>query len=129
MIVLDASVVIAHLSAAEPRHAVATALLLGAESEQFAMSSINIAEVLVGYVRDGRVDTGVADLAAIGIEELPMPADAAVRLAELRARTGLKLPDCCALLAAESAGATIASFDRRLCEAATERGLSAVPQP
>ncbi len=44
------------------------------------------------------------------IQELPFPADAAVRLAQLRATTDLKMPDCCVLLVAEDAGASIASF-------------------
>ena len=48
------------------------------------------------------------------VNELPFPPDSAVRLAKLRASTGLKMPDCCVLLAAADAGATVASFDGRL---------------
>jgi predicted nucleic acid-binding protein len=46
-----------------------------------------------------------------------------VRLALLRAETGLKLPDCCVLLAAEQSGAAVATFDDRLAGAVTRRGL------
>jgi predicted nucleic acid-binding protein len=44
-------------------------------------------------------------------------------LAALRAGTGLKLPDCCVLQAAEQAHAGIATFDDRLAAAARELGV------
>jgi predicted nucleic acid-binding protein len=54
-----------------------------------------------------------------------LPGDAAGQLAELRAHTGLKLPDCCVLLTAERHGpAEIATFDARLARVAVERGLA-----
>ncbi|GAB2445692.1 hypothetical protein GCM10027062_28160 [Nocardioides hungaricus] len=127
MIALDASLVIAHLGAQEPRHDEATALLADLAGEQIWMSTVNVAEVLVGYARGGRLDQGAAALATIGVEERPLPGDAAPRLAELRASTGLKLPDCCVLLTAESAGAAVASFDRRLRGAAERRGIVVMP--
>jgi len=49
--------------------------------------------------------------------------DAHVRLAELRARTGHKLPHCCLLLAAKEIGGVVASFDSALIEAATDLKL------
>ena len=54
---------------------------------------------------------------------LSLPADAPIRLATLRARTGLRLPDCCVLLAAESERAAIATFDEQLASTATGLGL------
>ena len=51
--------------------------------------------------------------------------DAPARLATLRAITGLKLPDCCVLLAAEQAGAAVLTLDDRVAAAARERGLAA----
>jgi predicted DNA-binding protein (UPF0278 family) len=44
-------------------------------------------------------------------------------LAQLRADTALKLPDCCALLAAQEQEGAVASFDTRLLEAARGLGL------
>jgi hypothetical protein len=55
------------------------------------------------------------------------PSDTAVRLAELRVITGLKMPDCCVLLAAENAAASVASFDERLAQAADMRNLPVLP--
>jgi len=66
------------------------------------------------------VQTALRDLE---VDELPFPPDTAARLAQLRASTGLKMPDCCVLLTAEAAGATIASFDDRLIQTATDRDL------
>jgi len=68
----------------------------------------------------------LAALRALEIHELPFPADTAVRLAQLRAATGLKMPDCCVILAAEDAAATVASFDERLAQTAKTRNLPVV---
>jgi hypothetical protein len=65
----------------------------------------------------------LAALHALGIQELPFPADTALRLAKLRAATGLKMPDCCVILAAEDEAATVASFDERLAQTAEMRNL------
>ena len=51
------------------------------------------------------------------------PSGTAVRLAQLRATTGLKIPDCCVALAAEDAAAPVARFDDRLAQAAESRQL------
>jgi hypothetical protein len=57
---------------------------------------------------------------------VPFPRDTAVRLAQLRADTGLKMPDCCVLLAARDSGASIASFDHRRLQGATDHSLPIV---
>jgi len=60
------------------------------------------------------------------VQELPFPPDTAARLAQLRASTGLRMPDCCVLLAADHAVATVAtvaSFDDRLIKSATDLNL------
>jgi hypothetical protein len=64
--------------------------------------------VLVVPVRNGRLDPVRAALRELEVQELRFPADTAVRLAQLCATTGLKMPDCCVLLAAEDAAASIA---------------------
>ena len=50
--------------------------------------------------------------------------NAPARLAVLKAGTGLKLPDCCVLLAAEQTHGAVATFNDRLANAATGRGLA-----
>ncbi len=62
-------------------------------------------------------------LADLEIQELAFPSDAVARLAHVRAETGRRMPDCCVLLAAENAGARLATFDEQLTKAATARHL------
>lgn len=67
---------------------------------------------------------GLALIPPVGLKvgvvnaEAPVPADQPVPARRL------KLPDCCVLLAAEHAGALLATFDPRLAGAAEQRGLA-----
>jgi len=70
------------------------------------------------------VEAVQAALHELEMNELSFPPDTAVRLAHLRVSTGLKMPDCCVLLAAEDHHATVASFDNRLAQAAQDRNLA-----
>lgn len=123
MIVLDAAALIALLNARDPHAVAATELLEQHPAEPLAMSTINKAEALVGPAKHGLLEVAVRALADAGIRELAMPPDAAERLASLRATTRCKLPDCCALLAAQQTGATLATFDADLAAAAEKLGL------
>lgn len=126
MIVLDASVLIGYLDGADSHHKAAEELLADAVDDDLGANSLTLAEVLVVPARSGRLDTVVSAISDVGVRELPFPTDTAVRLAELRASTGLKMPDCCVLLSAEDAGGSIASFDTRLLEAARARELRVI---
>ncbi len=123
MIILDASVLIAHFDREDARHTLATTRLLELAGEPFGASTITLAEVLVGPSRAGRLDEARAALATLGVAELPLPGHAAERLARLRAESGLRLPDCCVLLSAETARGRVLSFDRSLGRAAARLGL------
>lgn len=126
MIVLDASVLIALLDSQDAHHTRAESLLADEIDDDFAASSLTLAEVLVAPAREGRLDAAREALADLDLKELPLPVDAAVQLAQLRASTSLKMPDCCVLLAAERIQGRIASFDNRLKDAATSRSLVVV---
>lgn len=127
MIVLDASVLIAHLDPADAQHVKATDLLLDTAAEPLACSVVTLAEVLVGPVRVGLRGVAIQAIEALGISVLELDAPAAEELASLRSETGLRLPDCCVLLAAERSAAQLATFDDRLGRSARERGLSTLP--
>lgn len=60
-----------------------------------------------------------------GEVQLALGEHAPGRLAQLRTDTGLKLPDCCVLLAAQDHDACVASFDTDLLKAAHKLGLAA----
>ena len=123
MIVFDASVLIAYLDSDDDLHGDAYTLLADSVDEDFGANSLTLAEVLVMPARAGRLEAVQTALHELEMDELPFPVDAAVRLAHLRVSTGLKMPDCCVLLAAEDHRATVASFDDRLIQAAKLRGL------
>ena len=124
MIVLDASVLIAHLDERDALHARAEEALERAASEPLGCSSVTLAEVLVGPARHGRLDAARTVLAELEVAEIPLGADAAVRLATTRAEVGLKLPDCCVLLAAQEAAAhAILTFDDALARVAERSGF------
>ncbi|MDP5185363.1 type II toxin-antitoxin system VapC family toxin [Blastococcus sp. BMG 814] len=123
MIVLDASVLIAYLDAGDAHHRAAESLLAREIDDEFAVNPLTLAEVLVGPSRTGRLDAARTALRELEVAELPFPADTAVRLAGLRADTGLRMPDCCVLLAAQATAARVAAFDDRLLRGAEELGL------
>lgn len=124
MIVLDASVLIAHFESADRHHADATDLLLSHTAQTFAASVVTLAEVYVGAARAGQTDRLDQLLARLGVEPVELPAGGARRLGELRAATHLKMPDCCVLYTAEQHAAAIATFDERLAARAADLGLS-----
>jgi predicted nucleic acid-binding protein len=124
VIVLDASVLIAHFEATDAHHERATQLLVEAADESLGASPLTLAEVLVGPARTGKLDAAQAALRDLEITSIALADDAPARLATLRAGTRLRLPDCCVLLAAETAQAQLATFDDRLASAATDLGLA-----
>ena len=126
MIVLDASIVIALLDSEDTHHQRARALLLSRPEETLAASPLTLAEVLVGPTRAGCPDRAKAALDVLGVNSVPLSEDAPQQLAALRVETGLKLPDCCVLLAARQTGATLATFDDRLAGAARDSGVVAL---
>ena len=125
MIVIDASVLIAHLDERDALHDRAEKALMRAAGQAFGCSTVTLAEVLVGPARRSHLDAARAALSELDVTELPFADDAPVRLATLRAETGLKLPDCCVLLAAQDAGAeAVLTFDDDLAREAETLGLS-----
>lgn len=127
MIVLDASVLKAQLSPADVHHGAATQALLAVVDEDLVVHRITLAELLVGGVRLGRGSRMRADIEDAGVRLVP-PADGEpLRLAELRVRTGRKLPDCCVLETALVHNAALMTFDKALAAAAGELGIALHP--
>ena len=123
MIVLDTSVLIAHLDSTDAHHRTATQLLRACEYESLGVSPITMAEVLVGPARAGRLAAVEAAIDELGVGIVPLVDSSPGRLASLRASTRLTLPDCCVLLAAELAGGSLATFDARLATEAATAGF------
>lgn len=123
MIVLDASVLIAHLDGSDQHHAKARSLLEANSGEPLGANPITLAETLVSPARAGRLEDAEAALQRLGVQELPLREGTSGRLAEMRAEVGLKMPDCCVLLAAQDHEGMVASFDSGLLSAARKLGL------
>jgi predicted nucleic acid-binding protein len=126
VIVVDAGVLIAHLDERDALHARAGDALLAAADRRLGCSPITLAEVLVGPARHDRLDAARAAVAELDVEEIPLGEDAPARLAALRAGSGLKMPDCCVLLAAQESGAeAVLTFDDALAREVERLGLLA----
>ena len=115
LIVLDASVVIAHLDPDDALHDAATSTLLEHAEDDLRLPASAYAESLVDPARRGRLDETRAALAALELQVVPIDRPLAERAASIRARErGLRLPDalvlaCGDLLAADA----ILTADRR----------------
>lgn len=127
MIVLDASVVIGLLDAADALHAESQRLFDEHLDAEFALPVLTRAEVLVGPSRAGRAADAARRLDALEIRTIALLESDALPLAALRARTGLKLPDACVLLAGAARQGAVATFDGRLRRAAADLGLETLP--
>jgi predicted nucleic acid-binding protein len=116
IVVLDASVVIAFLDAADTHHAAAVAALAQVRSRELVLPASAYAEMLVGPARRGRqamvaAREFVADL-ALRVE--PLSVDIAERAAVLRAtHRSLRLPDAFVLATADALDAlSVLTADR-----------------
>jgi len=115
LIVLDASVAIAALSADDAHHDAAVDALAGASDDELVLAATTRAEILVGPVRVGGKALAAARDFADGCETIPVSAAIADDAAALKAHhRGLSLPDAIALVVAEMLDAdAVWTFDRR----------------
>jgi predicted nucleic acid-binding protein len=127
VIALDASVIIAHLDPRNVHHQTATDILLDAAPNTLIVHAITLAEVLVGGVKIGQGESMRDDLRAAGISVAPLDEDESLRLANLRATTNLKMPDCCVLDVATRNDASLATFDKSLASAARHHRVPVLP--
>ncbi len=123
MIVLDASVVIAFLDPSDSNHERAAGLMEQHAAPGFLMHQLTLAEVLVGAVRGGRGSQLFEDLTAIGVGVHESAPSEVLLLAELRAGTGLRMPDCCVLVVARQEDLPLATFDKQLAQVARSLGV------
>lgn len=115
LIVLDASVVIAHLDPSDGLHLAATEVLLEYAAEDLRLPASAYAESLVDPARKGRLDEARRAIAVLQLQIVPIDGAQAERAASLRARErGLRLPDALVLACGEQLSAdVILTADRR----------------
>jgi len=115
LIVLDTSVVIAHLDPDDAHHERATAVLLEHADDDLRLPASAYAETLVDPGRSGRLDEVRNAIDQLGLRIEPIGKEIAERAASLRARTrGPRLPDALVLACGEVLEAdAIVTADRR----------------
>ncbi len=115
LIVLDASVVIAHLDPADAHHDAATAVLLEYAEDDLRLPASAYAETLVDPARSGRLDQARDAIGLLGLRIEPIDETIADRAASLRARRrGPRLPDALVLACGNVLEAdAIVTADRR----------------
>jgi predicted nucleic acid-binding protein len=115
LIVLDASVLIAHLDPADAVHSAATQALLTHAADDLHLPASAYAETLVEPARRGRLDEARDRIASLRLELIPIDSRLAERAARLRARArSIRLPDAFVLACGEELDAdAIFTADRR----------------
>nr|WP_241249661.1 type II toxin-antitoxin system VapC family toxin [Agrococcus sp. KRD186] len=122
---MDAGILIAAWNRSDVHYDLAYTVLEANASA--VMHSVNLGEALVYSVRQGEEARARAALEELRIRAAEPSPDEAFSLARVRAVTGLRMPDCCALVIAEHLGLPLATFDRRLAEVARSRGVTVLP--
>ena len=114
VVVLDASVVIAFLDAADAHHARAASAVLARRTDALVVPASAYAETLVRPFREGGAAVTKAErfFTEFAVQIEPVSREIARRAAALRRRrTGLKLPDAIALATADVLDATVLTAD------------------
>jgi len=125
--VLDASALIALLDADDAHHVVALEVLQECAGDGLLMHSLTVAECFVGPVAVGREEELVEALDRLRIVVDPGDDASPLRLARVRAATGLRMPDCCPIEVADRRGSVLITFDASQREGAVQLGVEVAP--
>lgn len=130
MIVVDASWIVALRDPGDDHHSRAMATAREIADEAAVLHPVTLAECLVAPARLGMLDEAADGLRA-AFEVADIDRDAPVRWAQLRAETGLRLPDAIVLdTALRQHARALATFDERLAARAAEHGIEVLgPAP
>ena len=123
VVVLDSSALIALYSDSDPHHQWGLKLFLDTADNDLEMSALSFAEVLVHPTRNGTKSKFLRSIEGLGLRIADLPFDSAEELADLRAQTGLKMPDVVVLRQAMKSSAVLATADQKLAKIATAKEL------
>jgi predicted nucleic acid-binding protein len=125
-LLLDAVILIGALDGSDAHHDRASERFVLARERQdpLSISLVNLTEVLTALAADAsKLAAAREAIAALGIA-IHQPSEAiAVDAARLRGHHPISLPDAYLLATAKHTGSTIASFDRKVRDAAEREGL------
>ena len=126
-VLLDADVLIGALDGSDAHHDRARELFVRARErrDSLSISVVNLTEVLIAPAADGaKLAAAREAISALGLA-IHQPSEAiAVDAAKLRARHPISLPDAYLLASAKHLDAAIASFDRKVQQAAQRESLT-----
>jgi predicted nucleic acid-binding protein len=125
MLVVDTNVLVAWSDENHPHHAEAKAIIR--QHTPLAASVLTLAEFLVYPAKEGKAEQLLTALDNIGVEVFPIGIHDSITLAQLRAETGLKMPDVVVLALAKRLRARLATFDRQLRAKATDAKIKILP--
>lgn len=122
-VVLDAGVIIGLYDDKDPHHKWAVDFMFQTTAEKLVMSAVNHAEILVYPIRAGVKDAFLAGIQGLGIKLDVNSLLETQALAALRADTGLKMTDVCAIHLALSEDSILATTDKAVANAALALGI------
>jgi len=128
-LLLDADVLIGALDRSDAHHTQARELLVGAHErhDQLTISAVNLTEVLIAPAADASLLSAAREAIAALAIAVHQPSEAiAVDAARLGSRHPISLPDAYLLASAKYIGASVASFDRKVQQAASRESLATV---
>ena len=128
LVVLDAGALIALHDDSDQHHSWALTMFIDTVDAVLSMSVLTFAEVLVHPTKAGNQVQFQDSIHGLKIRVQALTEEQAPSLAQLRAKTGLKMPDAVVLSLAVSSNAEIATTDKTLASKAREYGLG-VYQP
>lgn len=119
VVVFGSDVLIGFLNADDAHHGRAVERMREAMAPgaRRLLCSANYAEILIGPVKAGRADVIDDMLRHFNVEIVAVDDRLARRAADVRARTGLALPDAFAVATALASDAVVTSFDERVVKA------------
>ena len=126
-LLLDADTLIGALDSSDAHHERARTLFTGVRERQdvLSISVVNLTEVLIAPAVDAsRLARAREAIAALGVTSHQPSEAIAVDAARLRGRYPISLPDAYLLATARHTGAAIATFDRKVQQAAQREGLT-----
>ncbi|MDL9979014.1 type II toxin-antitoxin system VapC family toxin [Microbacterium sp. ASV49] len=124
-IVFDAGVLIAIFDEGDAHSEWARRVYRDSTSARLLASALTVSESIVHAARDGKALAGHDSVRALDIDVVPLIEGDVVPLAELRARSRLRMPDAVVLHTAIRERAAIATTDARLARIAREHGVEA----
>ena len=123
LVVLDAGVLIALLDSTDAHHDWALGLFNETLSDEWTMSALTYAEVMVYPQQAGRLREFKKSVAGLNLDIRGMDGEDAETLASLRAQTGLKMPDAVVVNLAATSAANLATTDKTVAQQAMKHGL------